>query len=89
MGGEASAELRLVVVTSLHVEVSPSVLSVHIGGTAEFKCNVHSEVNKSKNFITNSLSLSHSSFFVKIFQNGVVRKGCLNEKHLIIKNVLF
>ncbi|EEB16564.1 down syndrome cell adhesion molecule, putative [Pediculus humanus corporis] len=39
VGGEASAELRLVVVTSLHVEVSPSVLSVHIGGTAEFKCN--------------------------------------------------
>lgn len=45
VGGEASAEPRLVVTTPFHVEVSPSVLSVHIGGTAEFKCNVHSEVS--------------------------------------------
>ncbi|XP_068083857.1 cell adhesion molecule Dscam2 [Anabrus simplex] len=37
-GGEASAELRLVVSTSLHVEVTPSLLSVHLGGNAEFRC---------------------------------------------------
>lgn len=39
-GGEASAELRLTVTTSLHVDVAPSVLSVHMGGTAEFRCVV-------------------------------------------------
>ncbi|KAK6629274.1 hypothetical protein RUM43_003091 [Polyplax serrata] len=43
IGGEASAESRLVVITPLQVQVTPSVLSVHIGGTAEFKCNVRSE----------------------------------------------
>ena len=37
-GGEASAELRLVVATPLHVEVTPSLLSVHLGGSAEFRC---------------------------------------------------
>nr|CAD7267715.1 unnamed protein product [Timema shepardi] len=37
-GGEASAELRLVVSTSLHVEVTPPMLSVHLGGSAEFRC---------------------------------------------------
>lgn len=45
IGGEASAESRLVVITPLQVQVTPSVLSVHIGGTAEFKCNVRSEVS--------------------------------------------
>nr|CAD7393848.1 unnamed protein product [Timema cristinae] len=37
-GGEASAELRLVVSTPLHVEVTPPMLSVHLGGSAEFRC---------------------------------------------------
>ena len=37
-GGEASAELRLIVATPLHVEVTPSLLSVHLGGSAEFRC---------------------------------------------------
>ncbi|XP_063239602.1 LOW QUALITY PROTEIN: cell adhesion molecule Dscam2-like [Bacillus rossius redtenbacheri] len=37
-GGEASAELRLLVSTPLQVEVSPASLSVHLGGTAEFRC---------------------------------------------------
>jgi hypothetical protein len=37
-GGEASAELRLVVATPLHVEVTPPLLSVHLGGSAEFRC---------------------------------------------------
>ena len=37
-GGEASAELRLVVATLLHVEVTPRLLSVHLGGSAEFRC---------------------------------------------------
>ncbi|XP_046679186.1 Down syndrome cell adhesion molecule-like protein Dscam2 isoform X3 [Homalodisca vitripennis] len=39
-GGEASAELRLVVTNTLHVEVSPTVLSVHLGGSGEFRCIV-------------------------------------------------
>ncbi|XP_058457691.1 cell adhesion molecule Dscam2 isoform X13 [Malaya genurostris] len=39
-GGEASADLRLTVSTPIHVEISPNVLSVHMGGTAEFRCLV-------------------------------------------------
>ncbi|XP_052566813.1 cell adhesion molecule Dscam2 isoform X6 [Culex pipiens pallens] len=39
-GGEASADLRLAVSTPIHVEISPNVLSVHMGGTAEFRCLV-------------------------------------------------
>nr|XP_018897402.1 PREDICTED: Down syndrome cell adhesion molecule-like protein Dscam2 isoform X3 [Bemisia tabaci] len=38
--GEAQAELRLNVLAPLHVQVVPAVLSVHIGGIAEFKCVV-------------------------------------------------
>ncbi|XP_050073287.1 cell adhesion molecule Dscam2 isoform X2 [Anopheles maculipalpis] len=39
-GGEASADLRLTVSTPIHVEITPNVLSVHMGGTAEFRCLV-------------------------------------------------
>ncbi|EAT34335.1 AAEL013409-PA [Aedes aegypti] len=39
-GGEASADLRLTVSTPIHVEISPNVLSVHMGGMAEFRCLV-------------------------------------------------
>ncbi|XP_058831700.1 cell adhesion molecule Dscam2 isoform X5 [Topomyia yanbarensis] len=39
-GGEASADLRLTVSAPIHVEISPNVLSVHMGGTAEFRCLV-------------------------------------------------
>ncbi|XP_044271118.1 Down syndrome cell adhesion molecule-like protein Dscam2 isoform X3 [Tribolium madens] len=41
-GGEASADIRLVVATALHVEISPPMLTVHMGGTAEFRCIVSS-----------------------------------------------
>lgn len=37
-GGEASAEIRLSVSTPLNVEVTPSVLSVHLDGSGEFRC---------------------------------------------------
>lgn len=40
--GEASAELRLTVTTALQVDVVPSVVSVHMAGTAEFRCIVNS-----------------------------------------------
>ncbi len=39
-GGEASAELRLTVATSLQIEIAPSVLSVNMGGSTEFRCLV-------------------------------------------------
>lgn len=39
-GGEVSSETRLLVSTSLHVEISPPILSVHMGGSAEFRCIV-------------------------------------------------
>lgn len=39
-GGEASAELRLIVTTNFHVEITPPIISVHMGGSAEFKCMV-------------------------------------------------
>lgn len=42
VGGEASAELRLSVATPIQVEIQPNVLSVHMGGTAEFRCMVTS-----------------------------------------------
>uniref|UniRef100_A0A1B0B8T7 Ig-like domain-containing protein n=1 Tax=Glossina palpalis gambiensis TaxID=67801 RepID=A0A1B0B8T7_9MUSC len=42
VGGEASAELRLSVATPIQVEIQPNVLSVHMGGTAEFRCLVTS-----------------------------------------------
>lgn len=41
-GGEASAELKLSVATSMQVEISPSVLSVNMGGSTEFRCLVTS-----------------------------------------------
>lgn len=41
-GGEASAELRLTVTAPLHVDIAPNVLSVHMAGTAEFRCVVNS-----------------------------------------------
>ncbi|CAH1132457.1 unnamed protein product [Ceutorhynchus assimilis] len=39
-GGEASADIRLQIQTQLHVEISPPILSVHMGGSAEFRCMV-------------------------------------------------
>ncbi|XP_045464515.1 Down syndrome cell adhesion molecule-like protein Dscam2 isoform X8 [Harmonia axyridis] len=42
-GGEASAELRLIVSTPLHVEITPPLLSVHMGGSAEFRCVISTQ----------------------------------------------
>lgn len=41
-GGEASAELRLTITSPLQVDIIPNVLSVHMGGSAEFRCVVTS-----------------------------------------------
>lgn len=41
-GGEASAELRLTVTSPLQVDIVPNVLSVHMGGSAEFRCVITS-----------------------------------------------
>lgn len=41
-GGEASAELRLSITNTIQVDITPNVLSVHMGGTAEFRCVVTS-----------------------------------------------
>lgn len=41
-GGEASAELKLTVATSIQVEITPNVLSVNMGGSTEFRCLVTS-----------------------------------------------
>lgn len=41
-GGEASAELRLSITSPLQVDIVPNVLSVHMGGTAEFRCVITS-----------------------------------------------
>lgn len=41
-GGEASAELRLTITSPLQVDIVPNVLSVHMGGTAEFRCVITS-----------------------------------------------
>ncbi|KAJ8974835.1 hypothetical protein NQ317_006677 [Molorchus minor] len=42
-GGESSAELRLIVSTALHVEISPPISSVHMGGSTEFRCVVSAQ----------------------------------------------
>ncbi|XP_044016886.1 Down syndrome cell adhesion molecule-like protein Dscam2 isoform X3 [Aphidius gifuensis] len=52
LGGETSAELRLVVTAPLNVEVSPSLLSVHLGGNAEFQCVVGSTSQTGQHVIT-------------------------------------
>lgn len=39
-GGEASAELRLTITSPLQVDVVPSIQSIHLGGSAEFRCVV-------------------------------------------------
>ncbi|XP_032686648.1 Down syndrome cell adhesion molecule-like protein Dscam2 isoform X7 [Odontomachus brunneus] len=51
-GGEASAEIRLIVTAPLHVEVTPPLLSVHLGGNAEFRCEVGTHPQAGPHFIT-------------------------------------
>ncbi|XP_043473238.1 Down syndrome cell adhesion molecule-like protein Dscam2 isoform X4 [Leptopilina heterotoma] len=51
-GGEASAELRLVVTAPLNVEVTPTLLSVHLGGNAEFRCEVGTHPQAGPHFVT-------------------------------------
>jgi hypothetical protein len=41
-GGEASTELKLIVTTSIQVEVSPNFISVNMGQSNEFSCLVTS-----------------------------------------------
>lgn len=41
-GGEANAELRLTITAPLQVDVMPSIMSVHMGASAEFRCSVTS-----------------------------------------------
>ncbi|KAG8035739.1 hypothetical protein G9C98_001395 [Cotesia typhae] len=52
VGGETSAELRLIVMAPLNVEVLPSLLSVHLGGNAEFTCIVSTHSQAGQHFIT-------------------------------------
>ncbi|XP_046818554.1 Down syndrome cell adhesion molecule-like protein Dscam2 isoform X2 [Vespa crabro] len=51
-GGEAGAEIRLIVTAPLHVEVTPPLLSVHLGGNAEFTCEVGTHPQAGPHFIT-------------------------------------
>ncbi|XP_078052119.1 Down syndrome cell adhesion molecule 2 [Augochlora pura] len=51
-GGETSAEIRLIVTAPLHVEVSPPLLSVHLGGNAEFRCEVSTHSQAGPHFVT-------------------------------------
>ncbi|XP_020291121.1 Down syndrome cell adhesion molecule-like protein Dscam2 isoform X2 [Pseudomyrmex gracilis] len=51
-GGETSAEIRLIVTAPLHVEVTPPLLSVHLGGNAEFRCEVGTHPQAGPHFIT-------------------------------------
>ena len=43
---------RLVVTAPLHVEVNPSLLSVHLGGGAEFRCDISSHPQAGPHFVT-------------------------------------
>ncbi|KAK2583617.1 hypothetical protein KPH14_009555 [Odynerus spinipes] len=51
-GGEASAEIRLIVTAPLHVEVTPPLLSVDLSGNAEFRCEVSTHPQAGPHFIT-------------------------------------
>ncbi|XP_011638391.1 Down syndrome cell adhesion molecule-like protein Dscam2 isoform X6 [Pogonomyrmex barbatus] len=51
-GGETSADIRLIVTAPLHVEVTPPLLSVHLGGNAEFRCEVGTHPQAGPHFIT-------------------------------------
>ncbi|KAG7203545.1 hypothetical protein KM043_013595 [Ampulex compressa] len=51
-GGETSAEIRVIVTAPLHVEVTPLLLSVHLGGNAEFRCEVSTHPQAGSHFIT-------------------------------------
>ncbi|XP_076288258.1 Down syndrome cell adhesion molecule 2 isoform X4 [Lasioglossum baleicum] len=51
-GGETSAEIRLIVTAPLHVEVTPPLLSVHLGGNAEFRCEVSTHPQAGPHFVT-------------------------------------
>ncbi|XP_060831320.1 cell adhesion molecule Dscam2 isoform X5 [Bombus pascuorum] len=51
-GGEASAEIRLIVTAPLHIEVTPPLLSVHLGGNAEFRCEVSTHPQAGPHFVT-------------------------------------
>ncbi|XP_015430998.1 PREDICTED: Down syndrome cell adhesion molecule-like protein Dscam2 [Dufourea novaeangliae] len=51
-GGETSAEIRLIVTAPLHVEVTPPLLSVHLGGNAEFRCEVSKHPQAGQHFVT-------------------------------------
>lgn len=43
---------RLIVTAPLHVEVTPPLLSVHLGGNAEFTCEVGTHPQAGPHFIT-------------------------------------
>lgn len=43
---------RLIVTAPLHVEVTPPLLSVHLGGNAEFRCEVSTHPQAGPHFIT-------------------------------------
>lgn len=73
-GGDANAELQLVVSTPLQVEVTPSVQTVNMGGMAEFRCSV---------------PMSHGSglHLLSWYKNGRVFPGRPNGDTLIISSV--
>lgn len=43
---------RLIVTAPLHVEVTPPLLSVHLGGNAEFRCEVSTHPQAGAHFVT-------------------------------------
>lgn len=72
-GGDANAEVQLVVSTPLQIEVTPSVQTVNIGGMAEFRCLV---------------PVSHSSgYLLSWYKNGRVFPGRPKGDMLIISSV--
>ncbi|XP_043277030.1 Down syndrome cell adhesion molecule-like protein Dscam2 isoform X3 [Venturia canescens] len=52
IGGETSADIRLIVTAPLHVEITPPLLSVHLGGNAEFYCVIGTHTQAGPHFIT-------------------------------------
>lgn len=58
---EKTTDIRLVVSSPLQVEVTPNSLTMHLGGTAEFKCNIETSVSYSLTKAVNIL-MGRSAF---------------------------
>ncbi|XP_024084690.1 Down syndrome cell adhesion molecule-like protein Dscam2 [Cimex lectularius] len=71
-GGEATAEIRLNVITQMSVEISPQVATVRLGATSEFRCTV---------------SHGSGAHLITWYKNGRVLPGRSNGELLVLDGI--